>query len=72
MTGLALFDIDGTLTQSNEIDTDCFVGAFADEFGESGRPGRARQRKRSWRGIERDLSQGCANGLTKSFRSAER
>ena len=33
MNGLALFDIDGTLTESNEIDTDCFVCAFADEFG---------------------------------------
>jgi phosphoglycolate phosphatase-like HAD superfamily hydrolase len=33
VSGLALFDIDGTLTVSNEIDTDCFVRAFNDEFG---------------------------------------
>ena len=30
---LALFDIDGTLTVSNKIDTDCFVHAFRDAFG---------------------------------------
>lgn len=30
---LAIFDIDGTLTHSNEIDHRCFTQAFADEFG---------------------------------------
>ncbi|MBI1763485.1 MAG: haloacid dehalogenase-like hydrolase [Acidobacteria bacterium] len=30
---LAIFDIDGTLTHSNEIDNRCFIQAFADEFG---------------------------------------
>lgn len=29
---LAIFDIDGTLTQTNHIDSDCFIQAFADEF----------------------------------------
>src|SRR6185503_17422422 len=29
---LAIFDIDGTLTQSCEIDDHCFAQAFADEF----------------------------------------
>jgi phosphoglycolate phosphatase-like HAD superfamily hydrolase len=29
---LAIFDIDGTLTQTNEVDTGCFIQAFADEF----------------------------------------
>lgn len=29
---LAIFDIDGTLTQTNEIDTQCYVKAFAEEF----------------------------------------
>lgn len=27
---LAIFDIDGTLTETNEVDNDCFVKAFAD------------------------------------------
>jgi beta-phosphoglucomutase-like phosphatase (HAD superfamily) len=30
---IALFDIDGTLTQSNEIDSICFADAFRDVFG---------------------------------------
>lgn len=30
---LAIFDIDGTLTHSNELDNRCFIRAFADEFG---------------------------------------
>jgi phosphoglycolate phosphatase-like HAD superfamily hydrolase len=30
---LAIFDIDGTLTQSNELDNHCFAQAFAAEFG---------------------------------------
>ena len=30
---LAIFDIDGTLTHSNEVDDHCFAQAFADEFG---------------------------------------
>jgi beta-phosphoglucomutase-like phosphatase (HAD superfamily) len=29
---LAIFDIDGTLTQTNDIDTQCYVKAFAEEF----------------------------------------
>ncbi len=29
---LAIFDIDGTLTQRNDIDTQCYVKAFAEEF----------------------------------------
>ena len=27
---LAIFDVDGTLTETNEVDTQCFVEAFAD------------------------------------------
>jgi phosphoglycolate phosphatase-like HAD superfamily hydrolase len=30
---LAIFDIDGTLTKTNDVDTQCFVKAFALEFG---------------------------------------
>jgi beta-phosphoglucomutase-like phosphatase (HAD superfamily) len=30
---IALFDIDGTLTASNEIDSICFAEAFRDVFG---------------------------------------
>jgi len=30
---IALFDIDGTLTESNEIDSVCFADAFRDVFG---------------------------------------
>jgi beta-phosphoglucomutase-like phosphatase (HAD superfamily) len=30
---IALFDIDGTLTASNEIDSECFAEAFRDVFG---------------------------------------
>jgi beta-phosphoglucomutase-like phosphatase (HAD superfamily) len=30
---IALFDIDGTLTASNEIDSECFAQAFMDVFG---------------------------------------
>jgi beta-phosphoglucomutase-like phosphatase (HAD superfamily) len=30
---LAIFDIDGTLTKTNEIDSECFLKAFALEFG---------------------------------------
>jgi phosphoglycolate phosphatase-like HAD superfamily hydrolase len=30
---LAIFDIDGTLTNSNDVDAICFVQAFAQEFG---------------------------------------
>jgi phosphoglycolate phosphatase-like HAD superfamily hydrolase len=30
---LAIFDIDGTLTNTNEVDSECFVKAFALEFG---------------------------------------
>ncbi len=30
---IALFDIDGTLTESNEIDSICFADAFRDVFG---------------------------------------
>ncbi|MBW4625563.1 MAG: haloacid dehalogenase-like hydrolase [Brasilonema octagenarum HA4186-MV1] len=29
---LAIFDIDGTLTQTNDVDSQCFVQAFANEF----------------------------------------
>lgn len=29
---LAIFDIDGTLTQTNDVDSQCFVQAFAKEF----------------------------------------
>jgi phosphoglycolate phosphatase-like HAD superfamily hydrolase len=29
---LAIFDVDGTLTQSNELDNHCFSRAFAEEF----------------------------------------
>ena len=30
---LAVFDLDGTLTRTNEVDTQCFVQAFADALG---------------------------------------
>ena len=30
---LAIFDVDGTLTDTNAIDTECFVEALASEFG---------------------------------------
>ncbi len=30
---LAIFDIDGTLTKTNDVDSQCFVKAFAEEFG---------------------------------------
>lgn len=30
---LAIFDIDGTLTRTTQVDEVCFLGAFADEFG---------------------------------------
>ena len=33
---LAIFDIDGTLTQTNDIDTQCYVKAFAEEFDITG------------------------------------
>jgi phosphoglycolate phosphatase-like HAD superfamily hydrolase len=33
---LAIFDIDGTLTQTNDIDTQCYVKAFALEFDIAG------------------------------------
>lgn len=33
MKKLALFDIDGTLTNTNRIDGECFVDAWHDEFG---------------------------------------
>jgi phosphoglycolate phosphatase-like HAD superfamily hydrolase len=33
MTRLVIFDIDGTLTQTNRVDDRCFVQAFADELG---------------------------------------
>jgi hypothetical protein len=33
---LAVFDIDGTLTESNEIDDVCYVRAFGDVFGIQG------------------------------------
>jgi phosphoglycolate phosphatase-like HAD superfamily hydrolase/SAM-dependent methyltransferase len=29
---LAIFDIDGTLTQTNDVDSDCFIQAFNSEF----------------------------------------
>ena len=32
MRGVALFDIDGTLTATNEVDRDCFLAAFLQEF----------------------------------------
>jgi phosphoglycolate phosphatase-like HAD superfamily hydrolase len=32
MTNVALFDLDGTLTDSTAIDTQCFVDAFSEEF----------------------------------------
>ena len=32
---LVVFDIDGTLTQTNEVDGECFVRAFVDELGVS-------------------------------------
>lgn len=31
--GLVVFDVDGTLTDTTEVDADCFVGAMADTFG---------------------------------------
>ncbi len=33
---LVIFDVDGTLTRTLRVDADCFVRAFADEFGISG------------------------------------
>lgn len=30
---LAIFDVDGTLTDSNDVDGECFVAAFHSEFG---------------------------------------
>jgi phosphoglycolate phosphatase-like HAD superfamily hydrolase len=33
---LAVFDIDGTLTKTNQIDDRCFVSAFAEELGITG------------------------------------
>ena len=30
---LLIFDIDGTLTDTNEVDTECYTNAFQDEFG---------------------------------------
>ncbi len=30
---LAIFDVDGTLVQSYELDGECFVAAFHDAFG---------------------------------------
>ena len=33
---LAIFDIDGTLTQTNNIDTQCYLKAFAEEFDITG------------------------------------
>src|SRR5215471_18560061 len=33
---LVIFDIDGTLTQTNHVDDQCFVQAFVDELGISG------------------------------------
>jgi phosphoglycolate phosphatase-like HAD superfamily hydrolase len=33
---LAIFDIDGTLTQTNDIDTQCYIKAFAEEFDITG------------------------------------
>ncbi|MBM4257065.1 MAG: HAD family hydrolase [Deltaproteobacteria bacterium] len=33
---LVIFDIDGTLTQTNRVDDQCFVRAFVDELGISG------------------------------------
>ncbi len=33
---LAIFDIDGTLTRTLSVDAECYIRAFADEFGLSG------------------------------------
>ncbi len=33
---LAIFDIDGTLTETNDVDTVCFVQAFADTYAITG------------------------------------
>jgi beta-phosphoglucomutase-like phosphatase (HAD superfamily) len=33
---LVMFDIDGTLTETMEIDEECFVRSFKDVFGFSG------------------------------------
>jgi phosphoglycolate phosphatase-like HAD superfamily hydrolase len=33
MRGLAIFDIDGTLTATNEVDYECFLGAMRSVFG---------------------------------------
>ncbi len=33
MDGLVVFDMDGTLINTNKVDCECFVQAFADEFG---------------------------------------
>src|ERR1041384_1792023 len=33
---LVIFDIDGTLTQTDFVDEECFVKAFHDEFGITG------------------------------------
>ena len=33
MDGLIVFDMDGTLINTNKVDCECFVQAFADEFG---------------------------------------
>jgi beta-phosphoglucomutase-like phosphatase (HAD superfamily) len=33
---LAIFDIDGTLTETNKVDNECFVKAFADSHNITG------------------------------------
>jgi len=56
---LAVFDLDGTLTRTNEVDDQCFVQAFADALG-------IHELNRNWSEYEHVTDLGC---LQQAFRT---
>ena len=64
MANLAIFDVDGTLTETNDIDTECFLEAFTLEFG-------AHEIDSDWSHYENTTDRGIATELLRRIRSRE-
>src|SRR5437762_9133093 len=61
---LAIFDVDGTLTETNDVDTECFLEAFAGEFG-------VREIDSDWSRYEHTTDRGILTELLRGIWSRE-
>ena len=58
---LVIFDIDGTLTATNEVDNRCYEETFGRMFGQKVRP-------RDWHGLKHVTDSGILEGLLQNLR----